>query len=150
MGCGESRVKRISLTSEQDWEGGTENWENSSDVGSKQLKVVQELSVSSLEQPTIEEEEKVDNVKNVWEGLKSEAPPNRLLDSIPTSDLGESLDCRPRRVVEVDHHFFNKHQYTSINTNKHLSTSININKHLRVSLDCRPRRVVELILNKHQ
>ena len=66
MGCGESRVKRISLTSEQDWEGGTaQNWENSSDVGSKQLKVVQELSVSSLEQPTIEEEEKVDNIKKL-------------------------------------------------------------------------------------
>ena len=104
MGCGESRVKRISLTSEQDWEEGSDNWENSSDhVGSKQLKVLQELSVSSLEQPSIiENEEKVDNIKNVWEGLDSSgAAPNRLLDSIPTSDLGESLDCRPRRVVEV-------------------------------------------------
>jgi len=62
------------------------------------MKAVQELSVSAL-QPTIQLEEKVEdnNIKNVWAGLESAAPPNRLLDSIPTSDLGESLDCRPRR-----------------------------------------------------
>ena len=106
MGCGESRVKRISLTSELDWEATSEKWENSSDtVVTKQLQVVQELSVSALQSPSLQEGEKVDrnlNIKNVWEGLESGAPPNRLLDSIPTSDLGESLDCRPRRVVEVD------------------------------------------------
>ena len=104
MGCGESRVKRISLTSDQDWETGTASEKSSDTVVTKQLHVVQELSVSAL-QPTFQEEEKDNNVKNVWEGkdnniknvwdgLKSEAPPNRLLDSIPTSDLGESLDCR--------------------------------------------------------
>ena len=103
MGCGESRVKRISLTSDQDWEG-TDKWEKSTDVVTKQ--VVQELSVSALQQPIIKEEENVKPFKNIWEGLDSRATaPNRLLDSIPTSDLGESLDCRPRRVVEVENSF---------------------------------------------
>ena len=126
MGCGESRVKRISLTSDQDWETNTGS-EKSSDtkVVTKQLHLVQELSVSAL-QPTFQEEEKDKNIKNVWEGLKSEnvweglkseAPSNRLLDSIPTSDLGESLDCRLGYRFKVTFYIF----------------------------DCRPRRVVEQI-----
>ena len=96
-------MKRISLTSELDWDGTSEK--SSDTVVTKQLQVVQELSVSALQSPSLQEEKKVDrnlNIKNVWEGLEGGAPPNRLLDSIPTSDLGESLDCRPRRVVEVD------------------------------------------------
>ena len=112
MGCGESRVKRISLTSDQDWEG-TDKWEKSTDVVTKQ--VVQELSVSALQQPIIKEEENVK--KNIWEGLDSRATaPNRLLDSIPTSDLGESLDCRPRRVVEVENRTFSDTKHQTDNT----------------------------------
>ena len=119
MGCGESRVKRISLTSDQDWEG-TDKWEKSTDVVTKQ--VVQELSVSALQQPIIKEEENVKPFKNIWEGLDSRATaPNRLLDSIPTSDLGESLDCRPRRVVEVENRTLFRHKTSN---RKHRLTSM--------------------------
>ena len=101
MGCGESRVKRISLTSEQDWEVNDKPTEVATVVN-----VVQQLSASAL-QPTVRENDNNEETKitpscNVWEGLESRAPVHRLLDSIPTSDLGESLDCRGRKTEEVE------------------------------------------------
>ena len=101
MGCGESRVKRISLTSEQDWEVNDKPTEVATVVN-----VVKQLSASAL-QPTVRENDNNEETKltpsNVWEGLESRAPVHRLLDSIPTSDLGESLDCRGRKMeVELE------------------------------------------------
>jgi len=91
-------VKRISLTSEQDWEVNDKPTEVATVVN-----VVQQLSASAL-QPTVLENDNNEETKitpsNVWEGLESRAPAHRLLDSIPTSDLGESLDCRGRKTEE--------------------------------------------------
>ena len=93
-------MKRISLTSEQDWEV---NDDKPTEVATV-VNVVQQLSASAL-QPTVLENDNNEETKltpscNVWEGLESRAPANRLLDSIPTSDLGESLDCRGRKTEE--------------------------------------------------
>ena len=93
-------MKRISLTSEQDWEV---NDDKPTEVATV-VNVVQQLSASAL-QPTVRENDNNEETKitpscNVWEGLESRAPAHRLLDSIPTSDLGESLDCRGRKTEE--------------------------------------------------
>ena len=95
-------MKRISLTSEQDWEVNDEKPTEVATVAN----VVQQLSASAL-QPTVLEKDNNEETKlapscNVWEGLESRAPVHRLLDSIPTSDLGESLDCRGRKTEEVE------------------------------------------------
>ena len=102
-------MKRISLTSEQDW---GVNDDKPTEVATKVptevatvVNVVQQLSASAL-QPTVRENDNNEETKitpsNVWEGLESRAPAHRLLDSIPTSDLGESLDCRGRKTEEVE------------------------------------------------
>ena len=75
MGCGESKIERISLTTESDWQLNPDR--------SKQR---------------WEEAAKSDQ----WAGLDSKGVlPNSLLATIPSSELGESLDCRPERTVEV-------------------------------------------------
>ena len=94
-------MKRISLTSEQDWDVNDKPTEVATVVN-----VVQQLSASAL-QPTVRENDNNEETKltpscNVWEGLESRAPVHRLLDSIPTSDLGESLDCRGRKKEEEE------------------------------------------------
>ena len=101
-------MKRISLTSEQDWEVNDKPTEVATKVPTEVatvVNVVQQLSASAL-QPTVREKDNNEETKitpsNVWEGLESRAPAHRLLDSIPTSDLGESLDCRGRKTEEVE------------------------------------------------
>ena len=134
-------MKRISLTSEQEeWESHKQEWEtgtvseiSSDTIVTKQLPVPQELRVSTL-QPTFQEEDKDKNVniKSVWEGLDTKAPPNRLLDSIPTSDLGESLDCRLSCSIKVS--------FKSVDFRKGFFLKVLTFE----SVDCRPRRVVEV------
>ena len=75
MGCGESKIEKISLTTETDWHLQPDRtkrlWEEA--AGSDQ-----------------------------WAGLDTKGVlPNSLLATIPTSELGESLDCRPERTVEA-------------------------------------------------
>ena len=75
MGCGESKIEKINLTTETDWELQPDR--------SKQL---WEAAARSEQ----------------WAGLDTKGVlPNSLLATIPTSELGESLDCRPERTVEA-------------------------------------------------
>ena len=97
MGCGESRVKRISLTSEQDWEGSSEKWENSSEkVVTKQLQVVQELSVSALQPQSPQEEEPSEDQEN----LVLQQDHLRHADLLPLRETS----CVPKEIVHPEHH----------------------------------------------
>ena len=102
MGCGESKIKKIHLTNEDDWDiqaeergsGGTNHardlWKNAAEKINKQNEVVTELKSNV---PIIDV---IDKSNNDWTGLDSKGVmPNSLLATIPSSDLGESLDCRP-------------------------------------------------------
>lgn len=72
MGCGESKIRQIKLTSKADWDLGQEQEEDRS----KQL-----WTAATKETD--------------WQGLDTRGVlPNSLLASIPSNDLGESLDTR--------------------------------------------------------
>lgn len=101
MGCGESKIKKINLTNEEDWDTKLEVssngsrakdlWKGASDLITKQNGVISELITNV---PVID----VIDSKNNWSGLDTRGVlPNSLLATIPSSDLGESLDCRPIR-----------------------------------------------------
>ena len=73
MGCGESKIEKISLTSQTDWE-----------LQPDRTKRLWEAAAGS----------------DQWAGLDTKGVlPNSLLATIPSSELGESLDCRPERTV---------------------------------------------------
>lgn len=110
MGCGESKIKRINLTNEEDWDTQLEVksdvslnrakdlWKSASEKITKQNSVVTELKSNV---PVIDVVDK----SNDWTGLDTKGVlPNSLLATIPSSDLGESLDCRPvKTITEKDH-----------------------------------------------
>ena len=80
MGCGESKIEKISLssglTTETDWE------------------LQPDRSKQRWEEAAQSEQ---------WAGLDTKGVlPNSLLATIPSSELGESLDCRPQRTVEAE------------------------------------------------
>ena len=75
MGCGESKIEKISLTSQADWQ-----------IHPDRTKRLWEEAAES----------------DQWAGLDTKGVlPNSLLATIPSSELGESLDCRPERTVEA-------------------------------------------------
>ena len=75
MGCGESKIERISLTTETDWQ-----------LQPDRTKRLWEAAAGSEQ----------------WAGLDTKGVlPNSLLATITSSELGESLDCRPERPVEA-------------------------------------------------
>jgi len=105
MGCGESKIKRIHLTNEEDWDTKLEVssdvslnrakdlWKSASEKITKQSSVIAELRSNV---PVIDVVDKSTD----WTGLDTKGVlPNSLLATIPSSDLGESLDCRPAKVV---------------------------------------------------
>ena len=71
MGCGESKIRQIKLTSKADWDLGQEEQDRSKQLWTAATK------------------------ETDWQGLDTRGVlPNSLLASIPTNDLGESLDTR--------------------------------------------------------
>ena len=106
MGCGESKIKRIHLTGESDWDASDVSdaslnhardlWREATDKITKQSGVVAELRSNV---PVIDV---VDKTRD-WTGLDTKGVlPNSLLATIPSSDLGESLDCRPTQSTMSD------------------------------------------------
>jgi len=105
MGCGESKIKRIHLTGESDWDSSVSDtslnhardlWRDATEKITKQSGVVAEL-MSNV--PVIDV---VDKSRD-WTGLDTKGVlPNSLLATIPSSDLGESLDCRPTKTIMSD------------------------------------------------
>ena len=104
MGCGESKIKRIHLTNEEDWDTklntdvscdrAKDLWKGATDIITKQNAVISELKNNV---PVID----VVDSRNNWSGLDTKGVlPNSLLASIPSSDLGESLDCRPTKISQ--------------------------------------------------
>ena len=127
MGCGKSKIKQISLNSENDFgsERVQEEWvvsagerwrqaargvihqnKNLEEVRVPRIPRVEELIVESRGEelrlepadesgvPSVE-----DSTSSDWMGLDQgldTVTSSRLLDRIPSSDLGESLDCRQR------------------------------------------------------
>ena len=89
MGCGKSKIKNISLTTKTDW--GEDSDATDGDTApatndkAKQLWTAAAAAVKFRSHPA----------GDGWEGLDTQGVlPNSLLDIIPTSDLGESLDTR--------------------------------------------------------
>ena len=96
MGCGKSKIKNISLTTKTDWEDGDVTDGDAAAANNdkaKQLWTAAAAAVKFRSHPA----------GDGWEGLDARGVlPNSLLDTIPTSDLGESLDTR--RIVNRDDH----------------------------------------------
>jgi len=86
MGCGESKIKNISLTSKSDWS--SEEVGDTTEIENDKTKQIWTAAQAAIKfKPKFE--------KDGWEGLDSRGElPNSLLDTIPSSDLGESLDTR--------------------------------------------------------
>ena len=95
MGCGKSKIKNISLTTKTDWDDGDVTDGDAAAANNdtaKQLWTAATAAVKFRSHPA----------GDGWEGLDTRGVlPNSLLDTIPTSDLGESLDTR-RIVNRVD------------------------------------------------
>ena len=69
MGCGESKIKQISLTTSSDWDHADDDEDRGRTLWTG----------------------------DVWQGLDTRGVlPNSLLSSIPSNDLGDSLDVRNR------------------------------------------------------
>ena len=86
MGCGESKIRTIHLTSSEDWDPGTE------EVGARDLWAAASGGVRSG----------AGEVSDPWAGLETRGVlPHSLLETIPTGDLGESLDIRRLRETEA-------------------------------------------------
>ena len=87
MGCGESKIRTIHLTSSEDWDPGEEGGTRARD-----LWAAASGAVRSGE----------GEVSDPWAGLETRGVlPHSLLETIPTGDLGESLDIRRLREAEA-------------------------------------------------
>ena len=86
MGCGESKIRTIHLTSSEDWDPGTE------EAGARDLWAAASGAVRSG----------AGEVSDPWAGLETRGVlPHSLLETIPSGDLGESLDIRRLREPEA-------------------------------------------------
>ena len=78
MGCGESKIQTIHLTSSEDWDLDQEQGASAVRSGGGQAEVRE--------------------VSDPWAGLETGGVlPHSLLETIPSGDLGESLDIRRLR-----------------------------------------------------
>ena len=110
MGCGKSKIKNISLTTKTDW--GEDSDATDGDTApatndkAKQLWTAAAAAVKFRSHPA----------GDGWEGLDTQGVlPHSLLDTIPTSDLGESLDTR--RIVNQKETDENKTRSAPVSAN---------------------------------
>ena len=93
MGCGESKIQTIHLTSSEDWDLDQEQGNNKAkDLWAAASSVVR----SDGGQGEVRE------VSDPWAGLETRGVlPHSLLETIPSGDLGESLDIRRLREADL-------------------------------------------------
>ena len=91
MGCGESKIRTIHLTSSEDWEL------DQGDKGARARDLWAAASGAVTAAAKSGEES-----DDPWAGLETRGVlPHSLLETIPSGDLGESLDIR--RQIEPGH-----------------------------------------------
>ena len=84
MGCGESKIRTIHLTSSEDWEL------DQGDAGTRARDLW--AAASGAVTAAVKSGEERDDP---WAGLETRGVlPHSLLETIPSGDLGESLDIR--------------------------------------------------------
>lgn len=85
MGCGESKIRTIHLTSSEDWDPGEESGNRARDLWAAASGAVRSGAGEA-------------EVGDPWAGLETRGVlPHSLLETIPSGDLGESLDIRRLR-----------------------------------------------------
>ena len=93
MGCGESKIRTIHLTSSEDWDLDQEQGNKAKDLWAAASSVVR----SDGGQGEVRE------VSDPWAGLETRGVlPHSLLETIPSGDLGESLDIRRMREADIE------------------------------------------------
>ena len=92
MGCGESKIQTIHLTSSEDWDLDQEQGARAGDLWAAASSAVR----SGGGQAEVRE------VSDPWAGLETGGVlPHSLLETIPSGDLGESLDIRRLREADL-------------------------------------------------
>ena len=87
MGCGESKIKTIHLTSSEDWDLDQEQGTRAGDLWAAASSAVRSGGRGEVRE-----------VSDPWAGLETGGVlPHSLLETIPSGDLGESLDIRRLR-----------------------------------------------------
>ena len=94
MGCGESKIRTIHLTSSEDWEL------DQGDAGARAKDVW--AAASGAATAAVKSGAQAEVGEDPWAGLENRGVlPHSLLETIPSGDLGESLDIR--RLIEPGH-----------------------------------------------